>query len=403
MLAAEEYLVVRRSSFRAGREARETCIMMKYPHTPLWVCIALLALSGPALAIVDGIENDDLFHTPGSAWYGMNWDHVYMTRGGTSSAVGYFTLLTARHYAIDDTWDDNNPPDTFLINGDTFQVVSTTNLPATSSGTPDLRLVTVENLTEPARPLPGFYSLYDPPSQPFGYDKNFVLVGTGYSGETNLDYYTEDRDTGRAKRWGTNKHNRIETVSADSYTTDCIRMPFDTFGWPYESGYANGDSGGPVFVKPYNQDDWLLAGVNLYREDYGSDPNDFDTVYAASMPTYAASINDFLAGDWLPGDTDLNGDVDYEDYLTVKGHLGETTGMTWREGDFDGDGDVDRDDYRAVVINYNYDGSGHPAMYFPESTGSDGPLPTGGVPEPCALALLAAGAAALLRRRPPRR
>ncbi|MFW6155458.1 MAG: PEP-CTERM sorting domain-containing protein [Planctomycetota bacterium] len=78
---------------------------------------------------------------------------------------------------------------------------------------------------------------------------------------------------------------------------------------------------------------------------------------------------------WLPGDADLDGDVDLDDFVILKRHFG--IGGTWGEGDFDGDSDVDLDDF--VILKNNFG------------------LHT--VPEPATVTLLAIGAAVLGRRR----
>jgi len=86
------------------------------------------------------------------------------------------------------------------------------------------------------------------------------------------------------------------------------------------------------------------------------------------------------------GDTDCDGDVDCEDYLTVKANLGTGQGAHWAHGDFDRDRDVDRDDLLALVAHYA--GAG--------GEGATGPAST---PEPATLALLAAGALVGIRRK----
>lgn len=61
------------------------------------------------------------------------------------------------------------------------------------------------------------------------------------------------------------------------------------------------------------------------------------------------------------GDANLDGRVDFLDYLTLKRHF-ETdaaiapAAMGWRDGDFDGDGDVDRDDFVALRANFGFGG-----------------------------------------------
>ena len=366
--------------------------MAKRPLTSVLACAALFLTAAPASAIIDGLENDDLFHQPGSYWYGMSWDNVYSTRSGTSVAIGYFTILTANHYSfgVGNTF--------FAPNGDEFEVVSAQNVKENpdDSVAHDLRILTVKNNTESLRPLPGFYELYDGPltSVP-----QLALVGTGYSGTVHaFESYRQEDSTGRAKRWGTNKYTYSNTRTEGGLTTAGFTMDFYWGGSDNESGYATGDSGGGVFIK--DGDTWKLAGIHLYRDGY---PGWWSDIYAASVPEYADWLNDFLKDDLLPGDTDLDGSVDVEDYLTVKRYLGTTSGAAWERGDFDADGDVDRDDYRAILVNFGYTSQGHPPMIPPPSAGWPGGASSGAVPEPAVLGLLAVAAPWLVRRRLRRR
>lgn len=79
----------------------------------------------------------------------------------------------------------------------------------------------------------------------------------------------------------------------------------------------------------------------------------------------------------LPGDANVDGLVDIQDFGILKDHYG-LPGV-FEQGDFNGDGLVDMQDFGLLKNNY----------------GLSGPL---NVPEPCTLALLAMGALALRRR-----
>jgi len=57
----------------------------------------------------------------------------------------------------------------------------------------------------------------------------------------------------------------------------------------------------------------------------------------------------------LPGDTDLDGDVDLDDLFAVRNAFGTASGAAGHQGDTDGDGDVDLDDLFTVR---NYFGAG---------------------------------------------
>jgi hypothetical protein len=52
----------------------------------------------------------------------------------------------------------------------------------------------------------------------------------------------------------------------------------------------------------------------------------------------------------FPGDTELDGDVDIDDFLALKEGFPE--GTTRAEGDLDGDGDVDLFDFRLLKDNF---------------------------------------------------
>ena len=87
----------------------------------------------------------------------------------------------------------------------------------------------------------------------------------------------------------------------------------------------------------------------------------------------------------IMGDLDLDVDVDWIDYTTLRGNYGTMVGMTWADGDLNGDGAVDWSDYTALR-----------GMYGENACSPAGP---GAVPEPITLTLLGLGSLALIRRR----
>jgi hypothetical protein len=93
----------------------------------------------------------------------------------------------------------------------------------------------------------------------------------------------------------------------------------------------------------------------------------------------------------LPGDANLDHKVDINDLTIVLSNYNRSTGMSWSTGDFVGDGTVDINDLTIVLADYG------------ASFGASGAGNLSATPEPGTLALIAAGAVALLpllRRRP---
>jgi len=374
---------------------------------PLLLSAALLALTwapAPSFAVVEGIENSNEFSDPNSPYSGMNWSYNYQTMGGTSVAIGYFTLLTASHYYINTVDDDDPGYSTFVINGDTWRVAGVENLAADPGQTfkPDVRVLHMENLTNPYRALPGFYDLYTYDGAWPADERSFVIVGTGDTGSTASPHYYTDTPGTRELRWGTNRYEtlkrRYETGYDETrYSTLTFEMCYSKVlsPTPHESGLGDGDSGGGVFVK--DGDTWKLAGIGLYRDPYMSGYRNF---YAASIPYCADRLYDILQYDLLPGDVNLDGNVDSDDYVVLKGNFGTTGGATWYDGDFDGDGNVNFEDLYALETNFEYTSNPHPDMTIPDVWASSGGSL---LPEPATLLLLGAGAMALTIRRGKRR
>ena len=98
--------------------------------------------------------------------------------------------------------------------------------------------------------------------------------------------------------------------------------------------------------------------------------------------TPAVLMVEYAVGHILPGDANLDGEVGLADLTALASNYGIMSGATWRMGDFTGDGKIALADLTALADNYGRRSA--PAL-----------------PAPAAIALLACGAAALLRPRKP--
>lgn len=380
------------------------------------VFLVLTWMASPSLAVVGGITDLSEFSDPASSYYGMNWDYNYRTTGGTSTAIGYFTLVTADHYLLKTVDEYPDSYNTFDINGDTWAVASAENLSPSSgqSYQPDIRVLHMTNLTNPYRALPGFYDLYQYEEGNWpNSEKSFVIVGSGDTGSTDdLKYYTDESGT-RAMRWGTNRFfgyaltpRSATRYDGTQYSTMVFRMNYNrqTLSTPHESGLGEGDSGCGVFV--LDGDEWKLAGLGLYRDTYGT--LGYKDFYSASIPTYAEQLygvldslptsNDNWLANMLPGDLDLDGDVDLYDYITLKTNFGKVV-SPWEEGDFNGDGLIGYEELLGIQANLGYDLSLAMVPSGEESVSTTTEL----LPEPTTLLLLGIGATSLTWRRRRRR
>jgi hypothetical protein len=161
--------------------------------------------------------------------------------------------------------------------------------------------------------------------------------------------------------WGANEHLWIYDANAPGETLELVlgNLDFGSFApntWFHVTGIGNQEpqfSGGPV------------PGTGL-------------------TDGYQVWVTD-KSGILAPGDNDEDGDVDLSDLTLLGSHYGSTASPGWSEGDYDEDGDVDLSDLTLLGSNYGYG----------LVAGGGGT----GVPEPASLAVLAAGAAAWLRRR----
>jgi hypothetical protein len=105
----------------------------------------------------------------------------------------------------------------------------------------------------------------------------------------------------------------------------------------------------------------------------------------------------------LKGDTNLNGEVAFEDLLTVaQNYDANGTGKTWVTGDFDGDGKTDFPDLLALAQNYNQSllvSHGSDLAEINPAFAIDFARAMSVIPEPATLGLIAGLGLVALRRR----
>lgn len=108
---------------------------------------------------------------------------------------------------------------------------------------------------------------------------------------------------------------------------------------------------------------------------------------------------------WLTfkGDTNLSGNVDFDDLLALAQNYGSTS-STWTKGDFDYNGATNFDDLLALAQNYGANGLSETQLdALGESFASDWTLAMSLVPEPVSLSALATIGTLVLPRRRVRR
>jgi T5SS/PEP-CTERM-associated repeat protein len=111
--------------------------------------------------------------------------------------------------------------------------------------------------------------------------------------------------------------------------------------------------------------------------------------------TTANSFSVLIAG--LPGDADLDADVDFQDLVALAQHYDQPN-SDWFDGDFDRNGTVAFNDLVALAQHYGQSASGA-IVADPDRFEADFVLAQSLVPEPSAIASVAALAGVLIRRR----
>ncbi|NLF31555.1 MAG: hypothetical protein GX591_11800, partial [Planctomycetes bacterium] len=73
-----------------------------------------------------------------------------------------------------------------------------------------------------------------------------------------------------------------------------------------------------------------------------------------------------------PGDINLDGAVDLDDFVILKQNFG-AAGASWDQGDLTGEGDVDLDDF--VILKQNFGTAAAPVNVLAEATAADTTAP----------------------------
>jgi probable HAF family extracellular repeat protein len=158
----------------------------------------------------------------------------------------------------------------------------------------------------------------------------------------------------------------------------------------------------------------VVGGVNHAAIWQNGTVTDLNTAYASTLPagfvlndamaiddngdiagfgtdSAGSTVQAFVLRAPLPGDANLDGRVDINDLTVVLAHFGQS-GLTWATGEFTGSGTVDVNDLTIVL------------SHFGQSMGASAAGALSAVPEPGALALLAAagllGVLSYTRRKP---
>ena len=148
----------------------------------------------------------------------------------------------------------------------------------------------------------------------------------------------------------------------------------------------------------------LYQLVNLIRD---VDPSaainwDLETAVGATVVSAKSyTTSGIVAGNTTvragPGDSNLDGSVDFNDLVVLAQNYNTPTGMTWFDGDNNYDGAVDFNDLIFLAQNYN---SAVPADGLPPSFASDVASAFAQVPEPASVIVFGMGMVGLgLRRR----
>jgi hypothetical protein len=261
-----------------------------------------LCLAWPSRAVIidlgDGTGNTS---APGDD---PGWANVGTTTTGglTAIYVGYGWILTAYHVGLGDV----------VLEGDTYEAVagSYVRLENESGPPPDLGVFRID----PKPNLPVLPIRASTPSTTTA----VVMIGNGRNRGSATSwpyswgpYHGYEWGVGKSMRWGI---NAVEGSGTISYTESFYTYFTDSGGTTDEAQAANGDSGGPVFIK--NGSVWELAGVMFAVAEYENQPAELalygNLTYAADLASYRDQIIE-LTRPQCSDEVDNDGDelIDY--------------------------------------------------------------------------------------------
>jgi hypothetical protein len=214
------------------------------------------------------------------------------------------------------------------------------------------------------------------------HDPDLVMIG-GISQRDDFEAIRDVIHQIRAGRPGTEIVLMTEAFGADDpYDHPEWLAPLDPAGSDYRANmWQLAESEGVAFLDMTLSWARYIVGSGLPYEHYKRDivHSNFlgGQVLGRTLESYFAPVVPPC-----PGDANLDGIVDLQDFGLLKSGFGTTGGATWGDGDFNGDGAVDLQDFGLLK------------QHFGEIAG------LGAIPEPATLLGLLAGAAGpLLRRR----
>lgn len=206
--------------------------------------------------------------------------------------------------------------------------------------------------------------------------------------------------TGTAPRWANSGFGPNEPGSlgdlVDNHNSVAIPVPgsgaFESYGL-VQSAAGGADQGTVVgnsflygevsFTGTAAGTTDVTPGIDEFRNGVEIDPEDEIDGNNLVQPFGFVGGSVTVVPDFLAGDANLDGRVDFSDFSILSGSFGDSD-TEWNTGDFNGDGVTDFADFSILSGNFGND---------------DTPVAVTAVPEPTSLALLGVAGLMVVRRR----